>query len=98
MPRRSLQCAWPICVADLLGDELGWSPERRRQEVASYRAAIEYERSAAGVHESGATPDAEGFVHEVRPTGLGGLRSHSEAGKILIESRSHAWERREDGS
>lgn len=39
-------------VADLLGDELGWSPERRREEVVAYRASIEHERSSAALQET----------------------------------------------
>lgn len=38
-------------VADLVGDELGWSPERRRAEVAAYRDSTGHERAAAGLHE-----------------------------------------------
>lgn len=47
-------------VADLLGDELGWSPERRRTEVVAYRDAIEHERSAAGLHEVSHLPNGGG--------------------------------------
>jgi glycerol-3-phosphate dehydrogenase len=36
-------------VATLMGAELGWTSERRREEVASYRASIQREREAAGL-------------------------------------------------
>jgi glycerol-3-phosphate dehydrogenase len=49
-------------VADLVGDELGWSPERRRAEVAAYRDSVEHERSAAGLHEIAAAPKPGGLL------------------------------------
>ncbi|MCZ7619832.1 MAG: glycerol-3-phosphate dehydrogenase/oxidase [Myxococcota bacterium] len=36
-------------VADLVAKELGWSKERQQAEVASFRAACELERQAAGL-------------------------------------------------
>lgn len=36
-------------VAAVLGDALGWAPERRRREVADYRASVEAERAVAGL-------------------------------------------------
>jgi glycerol-3-phosphate dehydrogenase len=39
-------------VAELLGDELGWSAEQRAAEVAAYRRAVQQERSAPGLPEA----------------------------------------------
>jgi glycerol-3-phosphate dehydrogenase len=36
-------------VAALMGAELGWTEERRREQVASYRASVQREREAAGL-------------------------------------------------
>jgi len=38
-------------AADLLGDELGWPPERRRREVAAFRARLAGEGASAGLGE-----------------------------------------------
>ena len=42
---RDASAAAAPAVADLLGDELGWSAERRAEEVAAYREAIDLERA-----------------------------------------------------
>ena len=36
-------------VAALIGPELGWSPDRQREEAERYRSGIERERLAAGL-------------------------------------------------
>lgn len=49
-------------VADLIGDELGWSAEQRAAEVAAYRRAVEHERTVPGLPEAplSASPSAYG--------------------------------------
>lgn len=42
---RDASAAAAPAVADLLGDELGWSAERRSAEVAAYQQAIDLERA-----------------------------------------------------
>jgi glycerol-3-phosphate dehydrogenase len=39
-------------VAALMGAELGWTDERRREQVARYRASVQREREAAGLTDS----------------------------------------------
>lgn len=39
-------------IADLIGDELGWSAEQREAEVAAYRRQLEHERAAPGLPET----------------------------------------------
>lgn len=46
---RDASSAAAEAVADLMGDELGWSLERRQLEVAAYREAIDLERSAGAL-------------------------------------------------
>ena len=38
-------------VADLMGDELGWSADQRREQVEAYRASVDAELEAAGLHD-----------------------------------------------
>ncbi len=52
---RDASAAAAVVVADLLGDELGWSAERRSAEVAAYQQAIDLERSEGALP---ATPHA----------------------------------------
>ncbi len=39
-------------VADLVGDELGWSADQRREQVEAYRASVDAELEAAGLHDA----------------------------------------------
>ncbi len=39
-------------VAELIGDELGWSPDERRAQVEAYRDSVEAELDAAGLHDT----------------------------------------------
>jgi glycerol-3-phosphate dehydrogenase len=41
-------------VADLVGDELGWSAEERAAQIAAYRRAAEHEREVPGLPETAA--------------------------------------------
>ena len=58
---RDASAAAAESVAELVGGELGWSPERRNEEVAAYRTAIEHERGCAGLHELAACGAARGL-------------------------------------
>jgi hypothetical protein len=39
-------------VADLIGDELGWTAEERAAEAETYRALVAHERETAGLPET----------------------------------------------
>jgi glycerol-3-phosphate dehydrogenase len=39
-------------VADLVGDELGWSADQRREQVEAYRASVDAELEAAGLRDA----------------------------------------------
>ena len=63
-------------VAALMGDELGWSPEKRQQQVEQYTASVAAEREALGaraVARAASRPAQGGWVPgAVEPGGPGG--------------------------